>query len=420
MISLKATPEISLVDEPVRIQVWGLQPHQRITLRAWLKDEKGRIFHSRAFYVSDTEGKVDLEHSPATGGDFHGVCPMGLFWALKSSTPFQRLRKLDVMGSPFHVHLEVYSHLEITPFPETPPAATTSVERWFATPGVQRLEVRQGRIRGALFLPPGEGPFPGVIDIFGAVGGLVEVRPCLLASRGFAAFALAYYGYDDLPKTLDHIDLNYFEEAVNFLVNHPKVTSGGVGVVGISKGAEIALAMSCFIPQIVATICINGTICITSQDLSYGDLTIRGLPHQLEKTLITSMGAVEYSRMQGDPRDPANLDSVLPIEKARGPILFLVGENDLSLDSVLYAKLAKTRAEKFGKKDVFLRSYPGAGHLLEPPGYPFCLMTLNPLSGVSVMWGGELVGHCKAQEMSWRETLDFFRRYIPCSQRNKL
>ncbi|KAM3936662.1 acyl-coenzyme A amino acid N-acyltransferase 1-like [Leptodactylus fuscus] len=224
MISLKVSPEISLVDEPVKIQVCGLPPEQIITLRAWLQDEKGRIFHSQAVYVSDTEGKVDLEHSPATGGDFYGVCPMGLFWALKSSSPFQRLRKCDVMGSPFHVHLEVYSHLEFTPFPEKPPAATTSVERWSVSPGVQRLEVRQGRIRGALFIPPGEGPFPGVIDIFGAMGGLVEVRACLLASHGFAALALAYFGYDDLPKTLDHIDLHYFEEAVNFLVNHPKVS----------------------------------------------------------------------------------------------------------------------------------------------------------------------------------------------------
>ncbi|KAM3938319.1 acyl-coenzyme A amino acid N-acyltransferase 1-like [Leptodactylus fuscus] len=420
MISLKASPKTSLVDEPVRIQVWGLPPEQIITLRAWLQDEKGKIFHSRAFYISNTEGKVDLEHSPATGGDFQGVCPMGLFWALKPSTPLLRLIKRNVIGSPFHVHLEVYSHVELTPFPKEPPAATTSVERWYASPGVQRLEVRQGRIRGALFLPPGEGPFRGVIDLFGGIGGLVEFRSSLLASHGFAALALAYFGYDDLPKTLDHIDLKYFEEAVNFLLNHPKVSSIGVGVVGISKGAEIGQAMACFIPHIVATVCINGTIFVTDQDLRYGDLTIRALPYKIEKALITSSGAIDCSHMYGDPRDPAHQDSVLPIEKSRCPIMFLVGENDLCHDSVLYAKLSQSRAEKFGKKDVYLRSYPGAGHLLEPSGSPLCPASLNAISGAPVLWGGELVGHCKAQEMSWRETLDFLHRYIPCSQRNKL
>ncbi|XP_069820922.1 acyl-coenzyme A amino acid N-acyltransferase 1-like [Dendropsophus ebraccatus] len=420
MINLKVSPEISLVDEPVKIQVSGLQPCQKITLRAWLKDERGKIFHSQAFYVSDMEGNVDLENSPATGGDYDGVCPMGLFWALKPSVPFLRLIKRDVIGSPFHIHLELYSHLEFNPFPKNPPATTVCIERWYASPGVQRLPIRHGRIRGALFIPPGKGPFPGVIDLFGGVGGLIEFRSSLLASHGFASLALAYFGYDDLPKTLDHVDLKYFEEAVHFLTNHPKVSGAGVGVIGVSKGAEIALAMACFVPQVMATICINGAISVTGQNLSYGNLKVRGIPYQSEKAIITYSGAFECARIYGDPTDPENQESRLPIEKAGSPIMFLVGENDQIYDSVLYGKLGKARAEKYGKKDVYLRCYPGAGHLLEPPGSPLCPVSLNVLSGMPLMWGGELVGHCKAQEVSWRETLNFFRTNIPCSQQNKL
>ncbi|KAM3936665.1 acyl-coenzyme A amino acid N-acyltransferase 1-like [Leptodactylus fuscus] len=409
-ISLKVSPKTSLVDEPVTIQVWGLQPQQRITLRAWLKDETGHIFYSRAFYISDKKGKVDLEYSPATGGDFQGLYPMGLFWALKSSIPMQRLIKNDRMGSPLRIHLEVYIHLVMNPFPETPPATTTSVERWFATPGLQEIEVRHGRIRGALLLPPGEGPFPGVIDIFGPVGASIDIRPFLLASRGFAVLSLAYFDYDDLPKSPDHVDLNYFEEAANFLVNHPKVSSAGVGVVGLAKGAEIALAMACFIPQIVATVCINGTICVSGQDLRYGDLTIRGLPHHEVKHLIDH---------KDDPHYLANLDSVLPIERAKCPIFFLVGENDQFQTSMFYAELSQIRAFVLGKKDVYLRSFPGAGHILEPPGYPSCLVLVNLSMDSIGLWGGELMCHCKAQEMSWQETLHFFHSYIPRSQPNK-
>ncbi|XP_075123800.1 acyl-coenzyme A amino acid N-acyltransferase 1-like [Leptodactylus fuscus] len=409
-ISLKVFPKTALVDEPVRIQVWGLQPQQRITLRAWLKDETGEIFYSRAFYISDKKGKVDLKHLPATGGDFQGLYPMGLFWALKSSTPYQRLIKNHIMGSPLHVHLEVYSRLEMDSFPDTPPAATTSVERWFAAPGVQGIEVRHGRIRGGLLLPPGEGPFPGVIDIYSPIAALIDVRPFLLASRGFAVLSLAYYGYDDLPKSPDHVDLDYFEEAVNFLVNHPKVSSAGVRVIGLSKGAEIALAMACFIPRIVATVCINGTICVTGQDLRYGDLTIRAIPHQEVRFVINILT---------DPKYLANLDSILPIERAKSPILFLVGENDLYQNSMFYAELSKTRAEVLGKKDVYLRSFSGAGHIFEPPGYPLYLVFVNPVTGVSGLWGKELMWHCKAQELSWWEALHFLHSYIPCSQPNK-
>ena len=69
----------------------------------------------------------------------------------------------------------------------------------------------------------GEGRFPGVIDLFAGVGGLIESRASLLASHGFATLALAYCDYEDLPSQPEKTDLEYFEEAVNFLLRHPKV-----------------------------------------------------------------------------------------------------------------------------------------------------------------------------------------------------
>ena len=35
--------------------------------------------------------------------------------------------------------------------------------------GVQRISVREGRVRGTLFLPPGNGPFPGQCIISSSV-----------------------------------------------------------------------------------------------------------------------------------------------------------------------------------------------------------------------------------------------------------
>ncbi|XP_063816359.1 bile acid-CoA:amino acid N-acyltransferase-like isoform X2 [Pseudophryne corroboree] len=222
MIGLAVSPGSSLVDEPVKIQAWGLPPQQTITLRAWLEDEKGQIFSSRAFYRSDMEGKVNLESSPAIGGDFEGVYPMGLFWSLKPSIQFFRLIKRDVMGSPWYIHLELYPYQVISLLPEETPGVSKIIERWYVSPGVQRLQIREGRVRGALFLPPGEGPFLGVVDMFGGIGGLTEFRSSLLASRGFAALALAYFAYEDLPQSLFHVDLTYFEEAAQYLQSHPK------------------------------------------------------------------------------------------------------------------------------------------------------------------------------------------------------
>lgn len=44
-----------------------------------------------------------------------------------------------------------------------------------------------------------------------------------MASKGFAVLALAFFGYDDLPETLEVIDLEYFEEASRLLLKNPKV-----------------------------------------------------------------------------------------------------------------------------------------------------------------------------------------------------
>ena len=62
-----------------------------------------------------------------------------------------------------------------------------------------------------MFYSDGVGRFPGVIDLFGTRGGLLEYRASLLASHGFCTLALAYFDYDDLPKDFSTIDLTYFE-----------------------------------------------------------------------------------------------------------------------------------------------------------------------------------------------------------------
>ncbi|XP_071966290.1 bile acid-CoA:amino acid N-acyltransferase [Engystomops pustulosus] len=420
MVGLNVTPEISLVDEPVKIRAWGLPTEQVITIRAWLKDEKGEIFHSRAFYMTDKKGNVDLEKTPATGGDFQGVFPMGLFWALRPAIPFLRLMKRDVMGSPFLVHLELYSSLLLNPLPEDSPVASKVIERWYVSPGVQRIPIREGRIRGTLFLPPGEGPFRGVIDMFGGVGGLLEFRSGLLASRGFASLALAYFAYDDLPSYLGQVDLTYFEEAAQFLCHHPKVSSDGVGVVAICKGAEMALCMASYLPQVAATVCINGTNAVNGNSLIYGDLSVNGIPYHPERVVITDFGSLSLTHAMDDPRKPEHQNSILPLEKARGPILFLVGDKDQNYNSLFFAKEAQARAVKNGKKDVYVRCYPGAGHLLEPPGSPFCPVSQSPFFPLPLTWGGELLPHCRAQEASWKETQDFLRRNINSSRRSKL
>ncbi|NXU51764.1 ACNT1 acyltransferase, partial [Turnix velox] len=154
MVEVTVTPQSSLADRPVKIQVRGLSPSQLVTLRAVLKDERGEIFQSCAFFRADGAGEVDPSLHPALGGNYSGIWPMGLFWFLQPDTLFRRLVKRDVAGSPFLVHLEVFNGLLLAKEPQEQALASCEAQRWYVGPGVQRVAIKEGRVRGALFLPP--------------------------------------------------------------------------------------------------------------------------------------------------------------------------------------------------------------------------------------------------------------------------
>ncbi|NXC77896.1 BAAT acyltransferase, partial [Anhinga anhinga] len=154
MVEVTVTPRSSLADRPVQVLARGLSPSQLVTLRASLTDEKGECFQARAFFHADGAGEVDPGRHAAVGGSYTGVWPMGLFWFLQPDTLFRRLVKRDVTGSPFLVRLEVFDGACLVTGPQDQPLASCEAERWYVGPGVQRVLIREGRVRGALFLPP--------------------------------------------------------------------------------------------------------------------------------------------------------------------------------------------------------------------------------------------------------------------------
>ncbi len=56
---------------------------------------------------------------------------------------------------------------------------------------------------GTLYMPPGPGPHPAVINIYGGIhkGNVIEDKSAVFASRGFASLALAFFGVPGLPKS---------------------------------------------------------------------------------------------------------------------------------------------------------------------------------------------------------------------------
>uniref|UniRef100_A0A8C8WB54 Acyl-CoA thioesterase 4 n=1 Tax=Panthera leo TaxID=9689 RepID=A0A8C8WB54_PANLE len=395
-------------DKPLRIAVRGLATGQLVTLRTSLRDEKGVLFRAHARYQADAGGLLDLARAPALGGSFTGLEPMGLLWALEPEKPFWRFVKRDVQ-TPFAVELEVLEGLE----PDIGRVLSRTVlERDFLRPGVRRGPVRAGRVRGTLFLPPGPGPFPGIIDIFGIGGGLLEYRASLLAGHGFATLALAYYNFEDLPEELDSIDLTYFEEAVCYMLQHSQVKGPGIGLLGISLGADICLSMASFLKNISATVSINGSGFSGNKPIHYKQTCIPSLSYDLRRIKVTFSGVLDIVDIRNDTVGGYENPSMIPIEKAQGPILFIVGQDDHNWRSELYAQIASERLQAHGKEKLKIISYPGTGHYIEPPYFPLCPASVHKLLNKPVLWGGEPRAHSKAQEDAWKQILTFFCRHL--------
>jgi fermentation-respiration switch protein FrsA (DUF1100 family) len=76
----------------------------------------------------------------------------------------------------------------------------------------------------------------------------------LLASRGYIAFALAYFGIDPLSRTLVEIPLEYLETGIRWFSALPRVRAASLEALGSSKGGELALLLGASFPEIRAVV----------------------------------------------------------------------------------------------------------------------------------------------------------------------
>ncbi|XP_062432957.1 acyl-coenzyme A thioesterase 1-like [Rhea pennata] len=361
-------------------------------LRTSFQDERGELFEACAPYQAEDDGELDLAHCPTLpGGSFSGLEPMGLLWALQPQKPFKRLVKRD-MRTPLHLLLEVFEGHGPLPGQLL---AQAQHERVFLWDGVQRVPVREGKIRATLFLPPREAPFPGITDIHGLERGLFEHRASLLANHGFATLALAYYQYEDLPQDPTKFHLEYFEEAVNYMLWHSQVKGPRLGLLGYSKGGELSLAMAAFLKNITAVASINGPVATTFIPLCYKDKIIPTLPVDEKRVQVNQSNILDCSNIVTDPFQAPGQQSLIPLEKAEANILFITREDDHFVKSEYSIETCK-RLKAQGKENFHILSYSGTGHCFYPPFFSLYLIGKHPIFHKWAVLGGELKANSKA------------------------
>ncbi|XP_053506184.1 peroxisomal succinyl-coenzyme A thioesterase [Ictalurus furcatus] len=408
---LSIEPTRGLVDEKLRIFVTNLNPNQEVTLHCLHQSEDKDLWEAFGHYVSDGQGTVTVAKDSSVGGTYTGVESMALMWSLQpvpGSRTGLRLRKRNVL-TPMVFHISVYDGHMAQDFIQLTPLVTIVIERWYTAPGVQRVDVREKGVRGTLFIPPGPGPFPGVLDMWGGGGGLVEYRAALLASHGFVAFALEYL----TPDEIKDVSVSYFEIAYQIIQEHPMVLRDRVALLGLSFGASVALSMAAHSSVIKPQCCIS----ISGSHVTPVRNTISEVYEWLNR-LFHKVRMMDNQVIWRDiilpiPTDPAEKVDVGLI---RCPLLLVVGDDDQNWASLESAEDMERITEKAGNRHLLkILIYPGAGHLIEPPYTPHHRASNFMVAGkekVIMLWGGQTRLHAYAQEDSWEKILDFLRQHL--------
>jgi dienelactone hydrolase len=426
-LQIEVSPAAVLLDEPVRIRVRGAAPGQAVTIHAALRDAAGRDWTSGATFVVDASGAVDVAQQAPTSGSYDGVDAMGLCWSMRPDREDGGSLPIDLRSTdPLRVSLSAEA--------AGSPVASGAFERRWLAAGVRREvltpEMADG-LAGELFMPAGTGPFPAVIVLAGSGGGAPVGKAALLASRGFAALALAYFNYPGRPAQLAEQPLEYFEQAVRWLQRHPDVDGPRLGVTGMSKGGELALLLASMCPQLRCVVA-----CAPSAFVGRGvgrqgsarsawsreGAPLPYLPWRGDIDIYAPPGdgdAQPYALTPGYIKaleDRAAADAAaIPVEKIGGPLLLLSGQDDQMWPSALYAELVVRRlAERSHPHPYRHVSYPGAGHRIDdPPNLPTTVdHARHTVIGREFPLRGRPEAQARANRDAWAQELAFFREHL--------
>lgn len=302
-----------------------------------------------------------------------------------------------------------------------------SIKRTFVGPAVASRDVNVNGLVGRMFEPVRQGPHRAVLVVGGSGGGLAwsQEMAALLASHGYAAFALAYFAAEGLPPTLDRIPLEYFGTALEWMSAQPGVAAKHLGVVGVSRGGELALLLGATYPSIRAVVAYvpSGIAWAAYPPSGHGAWTLNGKevlhadsfsydPWRRSSAGIKA-GKFDCYLVPLEDADYAAMASI-PVERINGPVLMISGADDQLWPST---ELTEFAVRRFRQKDFPHRvehlKYANAGHSIGWPNGPTTMLkSKHPVSGEDMDMGGTAEGTAHARRDSWPRMLAFLQQAL--------
>lgn len=408
-----AAPDGELVDERIDLELAGFEPDERVTVRARASSGgTGEDWEAIAAFETDDAGGVTLAEQSPIRGTYEVADRMGLFWS-------KRPAHLDIdepipdaawFEPPSRDGYEVTLSASV----DGDVVAETSIERRLYDPDIAEVPL-DGDLAGTIYEPPGDDRVPGVLVLHGAFGKPLSHTARLLASRGYAAFALQYFGDPDpVPDELVEVPIEYVRRALERLADRDRVDESKLAAFGNSRGGELALLLASRVATIDAVV---GRVpsAVVWEGLGPGmskagasAWTIDGDPvSYLPRADVDSDsgGALpHHERALEGATDAEIAEAMIPVEQIDAPVLLLSATDDRRWPSAELAEIAADRLEaRDHRHEVDHRAYEGAGHVLPEPYLP----TAGTDRTERAAFGGTAAANARAGEDAWSRTLSF-------------
>ncbi|MFC4737154.1 acyl-CoA thioester hydrolase/BAAT C-terminal domain-containing protein [Bacillus daqingensis] len=401
------------------IQVHTHQPHTFFTLVFTTKDDHETEFQSSATFESDENGLIDPASHQPLQGDFFGDDAMSFMWEMQCKVKKEAMF-VKHRPDPLTVDVEVFDQSKTC-------LAHRSVTRTIHADDIIREEL-QGDIVGTIYYPKDASDLPGLVIVGGSDASVHEAAAALLASQGFAVMALAYFGKAHLPKGIERIPLEYVESAFKHLQNRSFVDPHQLGIIGHSRGAELALLYASQYPSVKAVIAAAPSAIIFSGVLhfqpiakpawtyqgeafpyfrairTFGD-TLSFFYHWITRKPYSGLTPI-YRNLTDEQKINAHL---IPVENIQAPILFFAGTDDHVQPAAFFTKRMESTLDDHHEYKHQYVYHEGAGHF---SAFPSSLPNLPQSIGdtnyhMTMQFGGTRAANGSAAQNSWEKTVAF-------------
>jgi len=265
-------------------------------------------------------------------------------------------------------------------------------------------------------------PLPVIITLGGSEGGLsfIEEEANRMAKEGFIIMRLGYFKYskETLKQTLNEIRIEKVFEAIDFIKKKPSVDSNKIALLGISKGAELALlvasknnsvkAVVAHLPSHLVWFGLNKWKGLNKSSWTYQGIPLPFVPYAKPKSGWFTRRIAEFYEAGLEKHIDKVASAKILVENITGSILLTSGGKDNIWPSFFMAnEIEKKLSSIHFDYEVKHLHYPEAGH-----GIFGLLPNINDKTAMNGLaaGGGTPEDNYNARKETWAETFKFLNQ----------